>query len=244
VGEIENKGWEFSVNAVPISTADFEVAIRASLATLENKVVSLGGSAPFNIGGFAFLPQRVEEGYPIGIFRINVPTPEKGAGTYDANVLDPEKQPTPKYTGSVGLNITLFRDLRINTFADYSYGGWVLNTGSVLRFFDNLQPDAAKVPPGYNFTTASSVWLEKANWIKIREISARYQLPSSLYESFNLRGLAVNVSVRNVAAFTPVKEFDPELNAVRAGGQLDVGGIGYFPLSPPKEVRFGVELSL
>jgi TonB-dependent SusC/RagA subfamily outer membrane receptor len=244
VGEIENKGWEFAVNAVPISTPDFEVSFRASLATLENKVVSLGGSAPFNVGGFAFLPQRVEEGYPIGIFRINVPTPEKGAGTYDANVLDPEKQPTPKYTGSVGLNITLFRDLRINTFADYSYGGWVLNTGSVLRYFDNLQPDAAKVPPGYNFTTASSVWLEKADWIKIREISVRYQLPSSLYESFNLRGLAVNASVRNVAAFTPVKEFDPELNAVRAGGQLDVGGIGYFPLSPPKEVRFGIEVSL
>lgn len=244
VGEIENKGWEFSLNAVPISTPDFEVSFRASLATLENKVVSLGGSAPFNIGGFAFLPQRVEEGYPIGIFRINVPTPEKGAGTYDANVLDPEKQPTPKYTGSFGLSATLFRDLRVNVLADYSYGGWVLNTGSVLRYFDNLQPDAAKVPAGYNFTTASSVWLEKANWIKIREISARYQLPSSLYESFSLRGLAINASIRNVATFTPVKEFDPELNALRAGGQLDVGGIGYFPLSPPKEVRFGLEVSL
>ncbi len=244
VGEIENKGWEFAVNAVPISTADIEVSVRASLATLKNNVVSLGGSAPFNIGGFAFLPLRVEEGKPIGIFRLNVPRPDLGAGQFDANVLDPEKQPTPKYTGSFALGVTLFRDLRLNALAEFSYGGWVLNTGSVLRFFDNLQPDAAKVPTGYNFTTASSVWLDKADWIKIREISVRYQLPASLYESFNLRGLAVNASVRNVAAFTQVKEFDPELNGVRAGGQLDVGGIGYFPLSPPKEVRLGLEISL
>ncbi|HEY4613525.1 MAG TPA: TonB-dependent receptor, partial [Bacteroidota bacterium] len=167
VGEIENKGWEFSLTAVPISTADYEVSIRASLATLENKVASLGGSAPFSIGGFAFLPLRIEQGKPIGIFRINVPTPEAGAGTFTPNVLDDEKQPTPKYTGSFGVSATLLRDIRINILADYSYGGWVLNTGSVLRSFDNLQPDVGKIPAGYNFTTASSVWLEKADWIKV-----------------------------------------------------------------------------
>jgi TonB-dependent SusC/RagA subfamily outer membrane receptor len=244
VGEIENKGMEFAVTAVPISTSDYEVSIRASLATLENKVVSLGGSAAFSIGGFAFLPLRVEEGKPIGIFRVNRPTPEAGAGTYEANVLDEEIQPTPKYTGSFGVSATLFRDIRINVLADYSYGGYVLNTGSVLRFFEGMEPEASRVPTGYNFQTASIVWLEKADWVKIREISVRYQLPSSFYEAWGLRGIAVNASIRNVAAFTTSKEVDPELNGLRAGGQLDVGGIGYFPLSPPKEVRFGVEVSL
>ncbi|MBI3787634.1 MAG: hypothetical protein HY276_05180 [Ignavibacteriales bacterium] len=78
----------------------------------------------------------------------------------------------------------------------------------------------------------------------MREISLRYQLPTQFYENWGLRSLAVNLSLRNVFAITPVKEFDPELNGLRAGGQLDVGGIGYFPLSPPREYRVGLEISL
>lgn len=244
VGEIENKGVEIALNTVPISTPDIEWTFRFSFASLTNVVKSLGGSAPFSIGGFAFLPLRIEEGKPVGTFRLNVPQPDRGAGQFDANVLDAEKQPTPKYTGSIGTSVTLFKDLRINVLADYAYGGYVLNTGSVLRFFDNLEPDKNKVPAGYNFSTASAVWVEKADWLKIREISARYQLPASIYESWGLRSLALNFSLRNVSTITPVDQFDPELNGVRAGGQLDPGGIGYFPLSPPHEYRFGVEISL
>ncbi len=244
VGEIENKGIEVALNAIPISTSDVELSVRLSFASLTNNVKSLGGSAPFSIGGFAFLAQRIEEGYPVGVFRLNAPRPDLGAGKYDANVLSADINPLPKYTGSLSTSLTLFRDLKINMLADYSFGGYVLNTGAVLRYFNALSPEVDRVPAGYNFTTASAVWLEKADWIKMREISLRYQLPSHLYENWGLRSLAVNLSLRNVFAITPVKEFDPELNGLRAGGQLDVGGIGYFPLSPPREYRVGLEISL
>lgn len=244
VGEIENSGFEFSIEAIPISTPDVDWSIRFSYASLFNKVVSLGGSAPFSIGGFAFLPMRVEENMPIGVFRLNVPRPDLGAGAYDANVLNRKISPTPKHTGSISTSLTLFRDLRITATGDYAYGHYVLNTGSVIRFFNGLTPEINRVPSGYNFTTASSVWVEKGDFFKLREISARYQVPSQFYEGFGLRGLAVNLSFRNVFSITPSKEFDPELHGVRAGRALDVGGINFFTLSPPFETRFGVEVSL
>jgi TonB-dependent starch-binding outer membrane protein SusC len=46
-GELENKGFEFSVNALAVQTRDLRVNIGGNLATLQNKVVSLGGTAPF-----------------------------------------------------------------------------------------------------------------------------------------------------------------------------------------------------
>lgn len=241
VGEIQNSGFEFSIDAIPVSTPDVDWSIRFSYATLFNKVISLGGSAPFNIGGFAFLPQRIEEGYPIGVFRLNVPT---GGGAFNANVLDRKYSPTPKYTGSISTSVTLFRDIRITAVGDYAYGHYVLNTGAVIRYFSGLSPEINRVPAGYNFTTASSVWVEKGDFFKLREISARYQVPAEYYEGFNLRGLAVNLSFRNIFTITPSKEFDPELHGVRAGRALDVGGINFFTLSAPFETRFGLEVNL
>ncbi len=244
VGEIENKGLEISLNAVPISTADVDLSVRLSYSSLENKVKSLGGTPPFNIGGFAFLPLRVEEGQPIGVFRLNIPRPERGTGQYDANVVNHGKSPTPKHTGSISATLTLFRDLRINALADYSYGGYVLNTGAVIRFFDGLYPEINRVPAGYNFATASEVWIEKADWLKVREISARYQLPTAYYENWGIRSIGLNFSVRNVFAITPVQRIDPELHGLRSGRQLEVGGINFFTLSAPREYRFGLDVSL
>jgi outer membrane receptor protein involved in Fe transport len=244
VGKIRNRGVEFSIEAIPMSTPDIDWSVRFSFATLTNKVLSLGGSAPFSIGGFAFLAQRIEEGYPIGIFRTNIPRPERGPGQYDANVLDKTKTPTPNLTGSISTSLTLFRDLRISAVGDFAYGHYVLNTGAVIRYFSGLSPEINRVPAGYDFTTASAVWMEKGDFFKLREISARYQIPSWIYEGYSLRGLAVSLSFRNVFTITPSKEFDPELHGLRAGRGLDVGGISFFTLSPPFETRIGVEINL
>lgn len=43
VGEIENKGFEFSIGGTPIEVGDFSWESNLNLATVENKVLSLGG---------------------------------------------------------------------------------------------------------------------------------------------------------------------------------------------------------
>jgi outer membrane receptor protein involved in Fe transport len=234
VGEIENKGIELAVNASLLTKPNWSVSLRASLATLDNKVLSLGQDvAPFSIGGFAFLPQRVELGLPVGVYRTLHPI---GNGLSETRLI---YNPLPKRTGSIALFATVFRNFSFSALGDWQTGGYSLNTGAAIRVSDAMKPEIDRIPPGYNFQTASAPLIEKSDYFKIREIAARYNFRNVRY----VRGLALSASVRNVHAFTKVKGFDPELNGVRSASAVDVGGINFFTLSPPRQFRFGVEIN-
>jgi TonB-dependent SusC/RagA subfamily outer membrane receptor len=246
VGEITNKGVEVTLRANVINTSDFELELRASLATLENKVVSLGGNAGFTIGGFTFAPLRVEEGYPVGVWRCNVPILEADGtykGNYTTNVL--MGNPLPKQSGSFAIDMKIFKNLSINALAEFALGHYIQDVLTILRNL-NGYPDAAAALPAstdpakpYNFQTASSVWIQKANWIKVREISARYRLPDLLFNGINL-----TLSIRNPFIFGVKTAVDPEQSWNRSARGLEVGGIAGDVISAPKSIRLGIEINI
>jgi hypothetical protein len=187
------------------------------------------------------LPQRVEAGKPVGVFQTTRPnddpaTPEKEFDT----VLD--RSPLADKYFSLGANLTLWRNLQLSILGDGQTGGYVLNTGAVLRDPNIVAPEVSRVPPGYNFATASDVFVEKADFFKIREITASYRLPQS-YLGTQWRVIA---SLRNVATFAKAKNMDPELHGLRDGSatNADVGGINFFTLPPPHQFRFALEAEL
>jgi hypothetical protein len=115
-----------------------------------------------------------------------------------------------------------------------------LNTGAVIRGgLNGLEPQASRVPPGYNFSNASEVWVEDANWFKIREITATYRLPKRYFGNL----LTFNFSIRNAITFASNEDLDPELNGLRSARDVDVGGINFFTLSPPRQFRFGLTIN-
>jgi len=240
VGTIENKGIEIGLNAVILDQRNFRLTLRGTFSTLDNEVTSLGGSQPFSIGGFAFLPLRIEQGHPVGVFRTNVPNDDPST----ANVFEflPNQflhSPVADKYYSVGINLTLLENINLSVLGDGQNGAQILNTGSVIRFFNGLEPQASLVPPGYNFTTASNVFIEDANYFKIREITASYRLPHRYFGS----QISFNFSVRNAFIIAGNNDLDPELNGVRAGRDVDVGGINFFTLSPPRQIRFGLTIN-
>ncbi|NIV93141.1 TonB-dependent receptor [candidate division KSB1 bacterium] len=240
VGEIENKGIELALNATLISSRKVHWTFGLTYTTLDNEVTSIGGAQPFSIGGFAFLPQRVEEGHPVGVFRTNVPQED---GTFETIL---EKSPLPTKSGSIFTTLQLFRKFSLSLLGDWQTGGYILNTGGVLRFFAGEEPHASLVPEGFSFTTASDVFMEDSDFFKLREISARYELGNLGFR--RIQNLVLTASVRNVFTIdnTRFSDLDPELNGVRAvgGTGIDVGGINFFTLSPPRQFRFGVEVGL
>jgi TonB-dependent SusC/RagA subfamily outer membrane receptor len=239
VGTIENSGIELGLNANIIDTRNFRFSMRGSFSTLDNKVVSLGGSQAFSIGGFAFLPLRIEEGHPVGVFRTNVPNddPNTPAFEFDANQF--LHSPIADKYFSIGFNLTVMENLSLSILGDGQRGGQILNTGSVIRFFNGLEPQASKVPAGYNFTNASNVFVEDANFFKIREISANYRLPQRYFGN----QLTFGFSIRNALIFASNDDLDPELNGVRSARDVDVGGINFFTLSPPRQFRFTMSIN-
>jgi TonB-dependent starch-binding outer membrane protein SusC len=68
-GELENKGFELSANAVAVKTRDLTLNIGGNISTLQNKVTSLGGTAPFYSYVVSHLGPEgsyIAEGAPIG----------------------------------------------------------------------------------------------------------------------------------------------------------------------------------
>jgi len=234
VGTIENNGIELGLNATVIDNRDLKVSFRGSYSTLDNEVTSLGGSQPFSIGGFGFLPERVEKGRPVGVFRTNEPT---GDGKFETVL---QKSPIADKYYSLAAFVTFRRNFRLTILGDGQTGGYILNTGSVIRFFNGAAPQASKVPPGYSFVTASGVFVEDSNFFKIREITASYRVPQRYFGT----ALTLSASVRNLLTFANNDDLDPELNGVRSGRNVDVGGINFFTLSPPRQFRFTVEVGI
>ena len=247
IGEISNKGIELSLKANVLQIEDVDISIRASLATLENKVVSMGGSPAFSIAGFSFAPMRIMEGYPIGVWRVNVPIKESDgtyAGNYTANVY--MGNPLPKQTGSFGIDAVLFKNLSISAFAEFAFGHTIQNLQTILRYLNGWEDAAAAIPAStnpakqYSYATAASVFLEKADWIKVRDITVRYAMPNLLF-----RGVNFLFSVRNLTAFGVKSGVDPEQSwNIAAGQSLQVGGLGGAIISPPKQFRFTVEVNI
>ena len=233
VGEIENKGIELALFAQVLNSQDAAIDIRASLATVDNKVTSLGGSAPFTLQGYTFLPQRIEEGYPVGVFRISRPT---GDGN---SVTELYGNPLPKLSGTFSFSLTLFQRLSLNMLTEFALGQNAVDLKRVLRFFNGDPAYQEILPEDYNYVNASSYWLQDADWIKLREISLTYRVPDDIF-----RGLTLSASVRNPIVIYSKTENDPEINSAQITNTPAVGGYLFSDISAPKQFRFTVVVDL
>ena len=182
------------------------------------------------------MPRRVEEGHPLGVFRVNVPIRDADGnftGDFQQKLMG---NPLPKQSGSFSFNVTLFKNIYITSLTEFAFGHKIVNLKRTLRYFRQTEDAADAVPEGYSFESASSIWLEDADWIKIREIAINYYFP----ESF-LKGLTFTASMRNVAEFgIKTTDLDPELNSFQPSSSANPGGYGYLDISAPRQVRVGL----
>ncbi len=238
VGTIENKGLEFSIFSRILQMEDISISSRLSYSTLENKVVSLGGAAPFDLASFSFLPRRVVEGYPVGVFQVRTPVADADGnftGDYEEQLIG---NALPKQFGSFSLSINLFKNISINGLMEYAFGHNFVNLKKTLRYFSGTEDAKDAVPENYTWETASNSWFEDADWVKIREISVVYRMPKLLFN-----GVTFSMAIRNVATFGVTASADPELNGYQPNG-ADTGGYGVIDYSAPRQFRFSVGLNL
>jgi hypothetical protein len=229
--------------------------IRGSYASLKNEVTSMGGAAEFTVAGFTFAPMRVREGSPVGIIRASQPIQEAD-GTYQGRYQDAYiGSPTPTSTASIGFDLTLFRDLSISAFAEGAFGHYILNqslsrrivnaTATVGKPLAVYQEDYARLPvvaagyTTYTRTTASSILVEHGDWIKVREISARYRLPREF-----MGGVVVTASVRNpFVLMNKATKVDSETSFIPSR-TIELGGIVGATVEAPIQWRLGIDITL
>jgi TonB-linked SusC/RagA family outer membrane protein len=226
VGEISNSGVELALFGTPVATRNFVWEVRGTLATNKNEMIDLGGRPPIIFGAFVSV-QRHVEGFPLaGYWAYDVIRDENGRPVLDANGRATQSTDT-SYVGpsqptrEFGLTntITLFGNLRLYAFADYKGGHYLWSAREWWRSFNQNISQYVNDPaiPAEDraayATGASALFIDKADFIKLREVSATYTLPRSWAEKFRARGMSFTLSGRNLALWTKYDlGTDPELN--------------------------------
>jgi len=90
--------------------------------------------------------------------------------------------------------------------------------------------------------------IESADFLRWREVSLTWRVPSEFVQSFGGRNLSLTLAGRNLALLTKYSGVDPELNAIgRSGGSsLDnnfLDGVEAFGFPIPRRVSFRARLT-
>jgi len=172
VGRIDAWGAEVAAYATPVRTRNVQATINASFAYQDNRVKSLGGASDI-FDAFSFTVIKP------GLRRNTFYVPRVKGPRYDAQgrfigvELEENGQrfdhgsPIPIYTGSVALNVRLFRVLTITGNGRYALGHKVLNYTLA-------------------FTSRAGDFMNHREYLELRRklgLSIGTNVPRSLYEN-------------------------------------------------------------
>ncbi|CUS99068.1 TonB dependent receptor [Candidatus Kryptonium thompsonii] len=275
VGEVRNKGIELTVRSIPISTSSVSLDVNFMLSTNDNKVTSLGGTAPlpYGLGGIG----EVREGYPInsfwgykliGIKPGSLTSALNLLNTYRASASYNFQNPThrrsimnaianaavqvgtqkeflgnayPKLNGSISATLTLFRRVSIYAFVEWATKFYVYNnTARFMVRYNTYVPEieaqqkvfmakdtveleqALREWMKYDWR-ADDLWVQKGDFVRLREIGVSFTLPARFARLFASRRVTFSFSARNVALWTKYGGPDPQVNYAGPGPNLNQG---------------------
>lgn len=240
VGVVKNNGLEIGLRTIPLRTEDMEITFNATFSKITNEVTDMGKSAdiPFGLGSIG----KIKKGYPITSFFgqrvIDVKTYDtySAATRYGEAVLGNEEflgQIMPKITGSVSAGITLFGNLSISASADWATGHYIFNGTkqfTSLASYNTYEPVRAlrqkldnpavvgeerkQAQREYQNLNGAyrAQFVEKGDFLKIRELTVTYSLPLAWVNNFSVRSMSVTLAARNLATFTEYSGADPEIS--------------------------------
>lgn len=243
IGSVVNSGLEVALNVSAISTPKLSWDIRAAANTLHNELTSLGSGdnevLPFALGGSG----RTLVGQQLGVFvskkilSIDVANNK----VIVSDTLTPVGNLFPTLEWNLTNTVTVFRNFRVSALLDAKRNFLVQNNTAFfretqlvrsrlrldptalspyerLRHFGDLTPgNPAFVTTKGNAATVSDVqdaYLEPGDFVRLREVSASYTLPSWLFRHLgSVNGGGVTLAFQNVKLWTNYSGADPEVNA-------------------------------
>ncbi len=144
-------------------------------------------------------------------------------------------------------NVNVSRNFLINTMnyarigVDKDGKPMIENAGTTVPRITNSQ-----IARDNNNGTTSSMWVEDGSFVRIKNISLSYNLPTSLISKQKIvRGIRTTMGVQNIATFTSYSGFDPEVGSY-VGGNASAGNqaigldFGRYPLTPIYTLSVGV----
>jgi len=166
-------------------------------------------------------------------------------------------------------NTFSFKGVELGIFMQYSGGNYIYNStraGLMTNYLNNnieeikdrwtapgQETDVPKLVLRDNVSTqASTRWLEKGDFLRLRQVSLGYNLPQTLSNRMGLYSLRIYGLVQNLYTFTGYKGTDPEVNSNRNSvtdalgyGASSIGyGIDNRSVPQPRSFTFGINVGI
>jgi TonB-linked SusC/RagA family outer membrane protein len=247
-GKLRTTGAEVGINLVPIQAAETEWIFRTSFASTRSKIVALPVPS-FRTGGF---------GTALGAFQI-----EEGASA--TQIVGNDSLPNgsvivrkigdanPSFTMSFVNNLR-FKRLRLYGLLDWQHGGSIINLTEFLYDLGQNTVDYAEpitvgtlqTTKGANrlrlFPKQTAVYVEDASFLKLREVTLSFDVPSTIVSRFGrgMRTAELSFSGRNLWTHTDYTGMDPEVS--NFGNQPIARNIDVAPFPPSRSFWFSLSL--
>ncbi|ANH79904.1 hypothetical protein A8C56_01970 [Niabella ginsenosidivorans] len=240
IGDMQNKGWEFVLNADVIRNAAFKWTTSFNISTYRNKVTRL--VAPVqptdrNVG-------RLAVGAPFGQFytkKYMGVDPDNGdalymkadgttTNDYGLAVDTVVGNPNPDYYGGWNNKIS-YKGFDLDILTQFVKGGDIFNLAGIFQsvngdYFDNQTVDqmnywkkpgdVTNVPQPRlyegNGTNKSSRWVQDGSYFRLKSVTLSYSLPRQLAGKVKASNIKLFLSGQNLLTLTKYKGYDPEVN--------------------------------
>ena len=208
-GAMRNRGVEAALQVRPLGeTLDW--TSRAILTLNRSMVTDLPeGIDKFDITAAGF-------GTGLGAFRIE----EGKSATQMVATIDPDGTVGVVGNGEPDFRVGWSNTINVGRFTfgaliDWQHGSDIVNLTRLLYDFGNNSPDKAAAAKRLEAFTNGDArpYIEDASFVKVRELSAAYDLPKKVAEQIGpLKTMQLSFSARNVFTFTNYSGLDPEVS--------------------------------
>lgn len=267
IGSMENKGWEFVLNA-NILTGDLKWTFSGNVSTYDNKVTKLVAPVP---AGQRTLG-RLAVGAPFGQFygrkymgvdpangdALYMTADGKTTNQYSLGVDTVLGNPNPDFYGGIN-NRFSFKGFDLDIQTQFVKGVDVYNVAGFFQsvngdYFDNQtvdqmrywkQPgDVTDVPQprlySGNGAGKSSRWVQDGSYFRIKTVNLGYNIPRSITSRAKIETARIFVAGTNLLTLTDYNGYDPEVNTTYVGN-LNLGHDFYTP-PQAKTISVGVNI--
>jgi TonB-dependent starch-binding outer membrane protein SusC len=226
VGEIRNNGLEVSLFGSPITTQKLTWDARLGVALTKNELVSFGGVRDEPIATGYRGSQHHMEGHPLGVY-YGYPVLRDASGSLVklANGYAALDSANMTYIGpsaptremSLTNTFRILQNVSLYAFMDYKGGHYAYNMSGQTADWDGVSwevvnPDRDPDDWAIRQSNSNMLHIQKADFVKLRELSLTYALPRTLIERTGASGMSFTLAGRNLATWTNYTGLDPEGN--------------------------------
>lgn len=273
VGSFNNQGIELELRGDIVRTNDLNIQLFGSISTNNNKVVSLDNGGEDIIGSFTVLREGlpINTYYQVRYAGTNPANGEKlyydsvgkvtNVYSSDFQVALEGKSPNPLFFGNFGLNVD-YKGLTLGANFYYQGGNYIYNIMEQNMLSDGANARANQRADAFNYweepgdvgllpapditsnNDGSDRFLQRGDFIRLRNIQLGYSLPKTWIEPIKMQSLDLFVQATNFWTFNPFFKGDPEVGrGSEESNLLALGETNLYTFPNAKGVTFGVNVS-